>query len=87
VCICGNIGGTLPLTFPEDNMSLLFRTQVQIAIKNQLETIQRLLDAPDTEERDDQIKRHLHLIESLVLLEPSSSRDTLQIETHQFCGN
>jgi hypothetical protein len=49
LCICGNICGTLPLRFSEDNMPLLFHTQVQIAIKNHLETIKRLLDAPHTE--------------------------------------
>ena len=63
-------------------MSLIFRTQVQIAVKNHVEAIARLLDAPPTKKRGAQIKRHLHLIESLVMLEPSrTSRDTPQIET------
>ena len=63
-------------------MSLIFRTQVQIAIKDHLETIKKLLDAPQTKKRDIQVKRHLHLIASLVMLEPScTSRDTPPIET------
>jgi hypothetical protein len=65
-------------------MSLLFRTRVQIAIKNHVEAIERLLDVPPTKKRGAQIKRHLHLIESLAMLEPSgTSRDTPQIETNR----
>jgi hypothetical protein len=51
-------------------MSLIFRTQVQTAIQNHLETTKRLLDAPHTRKRDAQIKRHLDLIESLLILKP-----------------
>ena len=65
-------------------MSLIFLTQVQIAIKHHLETIKSLLDAPHRQKRDTQVKRHLHLIESLVMLEPSgTSRDIPPIEANR----
>jgi hypothetical protein len=83
LCTCGIICGS-SLGSRKTPMSLLFRTRVQIAIKNHVEAIERLLDVPPTKKRGAQIERHLHLIESLAMLEPSgTSRDTPQIETNR----
>jgi len=53
-------------------MLIVFRAQVQVAIKSRLQKIALLMKAPWSEERDDRIRDCLNMIDKLLILEPAS---------------
>ncbi|PYX08542.1 MAG: hypothetical protein DMG88_10125 [Acidobacteria bacterium] len=57
-----------------DAMFLLFKEQIQSAIRNRLQTIELLLKAPYCDERDERIEEHVHMIGKLLVLEPAPAR-------------
>jgi len=54
------------------SMALIFRAQVQIAVKNRVQMISQLLREDWSNERDEIIKKHLRVIETLMILEPQA---------------
>ena len=54
-------------------MPLVFRAQVQVAIKNRVEMIARLLREPWSESRDKRISEQLTTVYGLLVLEPTAS--------------
>jgi hypothetical protein len=55
-------------------MFLLFRDQIQSAIRNRIQTIELLLKAPYSDERDERIEEHVRMIGRLLVLEPAPPR-------------
>jgi hypothetical protein len=67
-------------------MFLLFREQIQSAIRNRLQTIELLLKAPYTDERDERIEEHVHMIGKLLVLEPAPARAAHVSARHSWNG-
>jgi hypothetical protein len=55
-------------------MFLLFKEQIQSAIRNRIQTIELLLKAPYSDERDERIEEHVQMIGKLLVLEPAPTR-------------